>query len=867
MTLATRIDTATFLPYMRDVAGYEQTLQELGLMWRLIDASARMNCPAEAKTILSSLAATRNGFSALESALVSTLVQEKVANVQRAIGTKAQYIIDIIVRNLFERTADVGFLATDRELCRFVAGLDNDRAAVCGRLRDYRDKYTVYDDVLLLDLQGTVLARIDAGAPQGICNDALVAATLASDSYVETFRATDLQPHRQRSLIYSRRMHHPDTGAVIGMLCLCFGFEAEMAGIFASHRDVDDHSIMLLLDESDRVVASSEPRWIGIDAMVPSNRDGKPVMLPYCGRYYLVRTFGSPGYQGYAGPAGWQGQVMIPAEIAFNGTGADALADLAPAHGAGLLSHASSFCPALDEIMKANSAAAATIQRIVWNGHLLTSGQSGALQKLKSILDQISETGSRSNALFARSINDLFKTVLSSGMRDAQFTAHLLVDLLDRNLYERSDDCRWWALATELRAAIGMPVRDAATMARINQLLAQVNGLYTVYTRIFLYDRNGVIIATTGDGDNSSGGDDDGSPGLVGESIEPECLASVLRLANHQQYHVSPFAATNLYGDQPTYVYHAALRDIADESRIIGGIGIVFDSAPELLNMLKAGLGGRPGMSAFFIDRNGAILSSTNTDYPVGSQLPFTPDLLQLGNGDSVSRIVIHGDQYAIAGCSVSSGYREFKNTDGYQDDIIAVVFEPLGRVVADGAAGVAVASVQEEAEIEQSCDYATFFTGKNLLAIEAGFVRQALPCSEMRPASMGGRTERIGLINFDNSAGVSELIWVFELAQLLGREALAQVDGNQVIVVEWEGHTIGLLVDALHEVPRFGRPQITRMPFGSPGGSVLVTQVIKANQGTLLIQLLDPARLFGLLLGKLGRMPLVTDPPRLNAA
>lgn len=93
--------------------------------------------------------------------------------------------------------------------------------------------------------------------------------------------------------------------------------------------------------------------------------------------------------------------------------------------------------------MKANSTAAGPIQRIVWNGHLLTSGQSGELQKLKSILDQISETGGRSNAPFAQSINDLFQTVLSSGMRDAQCTSHLLVDLLDRNLYERSDDCRW----------------------------------------------------------------------------------------------------------------------------------------------------------------------------------------------------------------------------------------------------------------------------------------------------------------------------------------------------------------------------------------------------------------------------------------
>ena len=74
MTPSPGIKTATFLPYMRDVTACEQTLQELNLMWRLIDASAKMNCPFEAKTILSSLAAARSGFTALETALVSTLV-------------------------------------------------------------------------------------------------------------------------------------------------------------------------------------------------------------------------------------------------------------------------------------------------------------------------------------------------------------------------------------------------------------------------------------------------------------------------------------------------------------------------------------------------------------------------------------------------------------------------------------------------------------------------------------------------------------------------------------------------------------------------------------------------------------------------
>jgi hypothetical protein len=41
----------TYLPYMRDVIRCEQSLHELNLMWRMIESSAKMNCPVEAKTI------------------------------------------------------------------------------------------------------------------------------------------------------------------------------------------------------------------------------------------------------------------------------------------------------------------------------------------------------------------------------------------------------------------------------------------------------------------------------------------------------------------------------------------------------------------------------------------------------------------------------------------------------------------------------------------------------------------------------------------------------------------------------------------------------------------------------------------------
>ncbi|MDY7576951.1 chemotaxis protein CheW [Herbaspirillum sp. RTI4] len=852
-----RRQTETFLPYMRDVSRCEQSLQELNMMWRVIEASAKMNCPTEARTILPTMAATRTGFSRLESELVASLVQEKVSTVIRAIGTKAQYVIDIVVRNLFERTADVGFLATDHELCAFVAGLNGDQSAAHHRLREYRSKYTVYDEIILLDLDGNVLAQIDPDTPLEHSKDPLLAETLASDTYVETFRASELRPHKDRALIYSRRMHHPETNAVIGVLCLCFNFEQEMAGIFHSHRDTENRSVMLLLGSDNRVIASGDPLWINTGTLVPVKKNTDAELMLFCGREYLVRTFSSDGYQNYPGPTGWQGQVMIPVEIAFSGIVNTMLSELDPGVAEGLLSHANTFCTPLFDIMNA----AKTIQRVVWNGQVMTAGQNGELDKLKTILDQISETGNRTNELFAQSIRDLYQTVLSSGMREAEFTSHLLVDLLDRNLYERSDDCRWWALTPELRTALALPEQDAALAEKLTGILTYINDLYTVYTRIFVYDRHGVIIASTGPQDG---------PIVTGERIDPDTLSRVLKLDTTQDYHVSPFAATTLYDNADTYIYHAAIRDMDNASLIVGGIGIVFDSTPEFVNMLNSGLGDKKNMAAFFIDRNGRILSSTDPTHAVGSQLTIDADLLQIAKGESASRITVHNDQYATVACTASNGYREFKVSDGYQEDVIAVVFESFGAVRNSGMQSAGSAGYVLEADVPHTdaSEYATFFSDQHLMAIDAAHILEAVPFSEVQPTSMSERPAQIGVLSLKHDDNIKEFIWVFDLGHLV-RGTLSTISANSQVMITRHGkHTIGLMVDELHAVTQFSPLQIIPTPFATPGVPMLATKVIKANKGTLLIQSIDVERLFTLVLdGQLPPEPEEEITPLLAAA
>lgn len=821
----TQIDT--FLPYMRDVIRCEQSLHELNLMWRIIESSAKMNCPLEAKAILPTMAATRAGFNRLEKELVLSLVQEKVATVLDEIGTKAQYVIDILVRNLFERTADVGFLATDKELCSFVAGLHQNDAAIRYRLRAYRDKYTVYDEIILLDTAGNVLMQIDEETPIEGSLDALIHETMESDNYVETYRHSDLRPSKPNALIYSKRMLHPETGAVVGVLCLCFNFVQEMAGIFASHGDVTARSNMLLLDGDNRVIETADPLWIPVGTIVPVNRDAAPRLLMYAGREYLVRTFSAEGYQGYMGPKGWQGQVMMPVEVAFTGRNTTALKDLEASVAEGLLSHAQSFCPPLFEIMSA----AETIRRVVWNGQVMTAGQGGELLKLKTILDQISETGTRSNELFSQSINDLYETVLASRLQDSEFLSHLLVDLLDRNLYERSDDCRWWALTPELRAALAAPVLDAKASARITDILDYINQLYTVYTRIFVYDQEGRIVACTNAEDESGS--------VVGTMIDSDTLEQVFALASEQAYYVSPFTPSALYKQEPTYIYHAAIR-APDSSSVVGGIGIVFDSGPEFLAMLKGGIAEKESVDALYIDRSGTIIASTDATRKVGEVLDIDPALLALPNGASASRIITHDGHYTIMGCSVSHGYREFKVSDGYQEDIIAVVFDSFGEVRHRATSGNSAAFILDSATTNSGgIEFATFFVDGALFALEAVYVMEALAASDISPVSMGGRSERVGVLAIQHDS-VKSYAWVFDLGYLLSGVPTLRDSSSQVVVVQHGSHKIGLLVGALHSVAEFSENDIITTPIAADSGGRLIKQIIKANHGKLLIQGID---------------------------
>ena len=782
----------TFLPYMHDVARYQRALHDLALSWRLIEASTRISVGQEGACILPTIEGARHHFDELEKKLIGSLVSEKLGGVLRELSAKALYIVDLVVRNLYERTADVAFLATDREISRYMAQSDasnTDDQRIRDRLHAYQRKYTVYDSIALLAPDGRLKAGVSrSGALPEACTDAFVGRALEQDGYVEAFAHSTLQPWKQESLIYCHRIMDPEGDSSVGTLCLCFDLEDEMAGIFASHRDPSSRYNMVLLSDDDRCIASADPVWIPPATRVPTNAQADGRLEMFAGRLYLIATRQATGYQGYPGPRGWRGQVMMPLDTAFS-----FFHQLPDAGSSRRLHQAEQMCPPLQDIMTA----AETIRRVVWNGQVI----SGALNshvtsaadsyRLQAVLGQISDTGARSDAMFQDAVRELYDTVLGFNMQDAEFIARLMVDLLDRNLYERANDCRWWALSPDLRAALD--TQSGSTTDRARHTLQHINSLYTVYTSIVLYDLEGNVVAASRRDHGCT---------LPAAPVAHGIVQSVRRLINEEDYVVEGFGAHPYYGDRPTYVYHAALRSGGDTGTLLGGIGLVFDSEVELSAMLDGALAGKPHSHACYVDRQGRVIAASSASgVSVGARLPFElpADMWSVECGSSACRLVEHADELFVVACCASSGYREFKRSDGYRDEVLAIMWQALGT--AEPQTDVVGVPLNAEPASSEGDPYAIFVCAGRLYAVSASKVQEARAADAMLPITLGGGANCVGMLTMTTDSSRA-LAYVYNLAAWLG-DGENRKSGREIVVLNDDGIRIGLLVDQLHSVGR----------------------------------------------------------------
>lgn len=141
------------IDHMSTVESYRVELYTLGQQWDLLTILGQMSGENMDMSV------TREGFKELTSQLLSNLALEILKKTVQQATSKAQVAVDIVIRNLFERTADIGFLATDEGIRKFIRKQSNE-SEIRKRFAEYVAKYSVYDNIILLDTEGRVLTEL-----------------------------------------------------------------------------------------------------------------------------------------------------------------------------------------------------------------------------------------------------------------------------------------------------------------------------------------------------------------------------------------------------------------------------------------------------------------------------------------------------------------------------------------------------------------------------------------------------------------------------------------------------------------------------------------------------------------------------------
>ena len=688
--------------YMPTVLEYKNFLLQLSNDWNTLDRLARINNTGI------SIAQTREAFSKLSESLLENLVNETYNKVSQEMSSKSQVIVDIVIRNLFERTADIGFLATDEDIRAFLKTRvsyieskktqntelsDNllkkyqkDKEKLRKRFFEYVAKYSVYYDIILLSPEGKVLAKMNNDNNVTQSNDPLIKESLETkDDYVETYRYNDLQPNNKKSLVYSYKVTNSnDDDTPIGVLALFFKFEDELEGVFKHLIDEKDWMVLTLLDKDGYVISSSDHHQIPLDTKLETTLDKDENIVRFAGREYLAKTSPTKGYEGFFG-LGWYGHVMIPIEYAFEEAKSLALNSMENEFLENVINTSNLFSDEVKFIPNRAEKIQRELDRTVNNGKLIDeTGTTGM------VLGEISSAGSKTKDIFEDSIKNLNETVISSFLADVEFSAKLAIDIMDRNLYERANDCRWWALAGDFRKILAKNKIDDNDKQKLEDILSYINNLYTVYTNLFIYDKNGEILAIS-----MPKGERENEPiqflnkeKWISKTIKDKWVEETLKIVDSQQYTVSSFSQTNLYEDGGhTYIYNASIRDIDESNKSIGGIGIIFDSTPQFYAMLDDALPKdennetKNGAIGFFVQKDKTIISSTDKSFSIGTKLNIDNKFFELNQGESISDIISFNDYNYAIGASCSEGYREYKSEqDTYKNDVISIILNPIGK-------------------------------------------------------------------------------------------------------------------------------------------------------------------------------------------
>jgi len=192
------------------------------------------------------------------------------------------------------------------------------------------------------------------------------------------------------------------------------------------------------------------------------------------------------------------------------------------------------------------------------------------------------------------------------------------VEIIDRNLYERSCDVRWWATDSAVVDAVEQPSAEATAYA--TSRLATILRSYTVYLDLWIADRSGRVIAN-------------GRPDLyrhvVGSDVSrEEWFQRGLKTADGDDFVVCDVdRSAQLAGSQVATYATAIRKGGATKGAEIGVLGIFFDWEPQaqaIVDGISLSEEERATSKIMLLDSRFRVIASTQPD-AFGQPYPLKP--------------------------------------------------------------------------------------------------------------------------------------------------------------------------------------------------------------------------------------------------
>lgn len=181
---------------------------------------------------------------------------------------------------------------------------------------------------------------------------------------------------------------------------------------------------------------------------------------------------------------------------------------------------------------------------------------------------------STTNASISDLLSTINNTVRGTRLGDLALTN---IDLIDRCLYERTCDVRWWATDSSLIDALASP--NAESLEFASQRLGVILDAYTVYHDLVLCDLNGRVVAN-------------GRPlqfASAGKHVaETQWFKQALATTTGAEYGFQSAHLSNLVNELPSLIYSCSVRSngLATGDKL-GVLGVVFNWARLAENILQ----------------------------------------------------------------------------------------------------------------------------------------------------------------------------------------------------------------------------------------------------------------------------------------